>query len=38
MTPLLRQQIQSIDPGWIVSGAEPVFEEAKTKKVPQDIK
>lgn len=31
-TTLLFQQIESIDPGWKVKGAEPVFEEAATKK------
>ena len=32
VTPALIQQIESIDPGWKVKGAEPVFEEAATKK------
>jgi hypothetical protein len=32
VTPLLIQQIESIDPGWKVKGGEPVFEEAATKK------
>lgn len=32
VTPLLIQQIESIDPGWRVKGGEPVFEEASTKK------
>ena len=32
VTPLLVQQIESIDPGWKVKGGEPVFEEAATKK------
>lgn len=32
VTPTLVQQIESIDPGWQVKGAEPVFEEAATKK------
>ena len=32
VTPLLMQQIESIDPGWKVKGGEPVFEEAATKK------
>lgn len=32
VTPLLIQQIESIDPGWRVKGGEPVFEEAVTKK------
>jgi hypothetical protein len=31
VTPLLIQQIESIDPGWKVKGGEPVFEEAATK-------
>lgn len=32
VTPTLMQQIESIDPGWKVKGAEPVFEDAATKK------
>jgi len=32
VTPALIQQIESIDPGWKVKGAEPVFEDAATKK------
>ena len=32
VTPALIQQIESIDPGWKVKGAEPVFEVAATKK------
>ena len=32
ITPVLIQQIESIDPGWKVKGGEPVFEEAATKK------
>jgi len=32
VTPALIQQIESIDPDWKVKGAEPVFEEAATKK------
>ena len=32
VTPALIQQIESIDPGWKVKGAEPVFEEVATKK------
>lgn len=32
VTPLLIQQIESIDPDWNVKGGEPVFEEAITKK------
>ncbi len=32
VTPALIQQIESIDPGWKVEGAKPVFEEAATKK------
>jgi hypothetical protein len=32
VTPLLIQQIESIDPGWRVKGGEPVFEDAVTKK------
>lgn len=33
ITPLLIQQIESIDPGWQVKGGEPIFEEAATKKL-----
>ncbi len=32
VTPALIRQIESIDPGWKVKGADPVFEEAATKK------
>lgn len=32
ISPLLIQQIESIDPGWKVKGNEPVFEEVATKK------
>lgn len=32
ITPLLIQQIESIDPGWKVKGNEPIFEEVATKK------
>ncbi len=32
VTHVLIQQIESIDPGWKVKGAEPVFEEAATTK------
>jgi hypothetical protein len=32
VTPVLIRQIESIDPGWKVKGAEPVFMEAATKK------
>lgn len=32
VTPLLIQQIESLDPGWRVKGGEPVFEEAATKR------
>ena len=32
ITPLLLQEIQSIDSGWQVKGNEPIFEEASTKK------
>jgi hypothetical protein len=32
VTPLLIQQIETIDPGWRVKSGEPVFEEAATKK------
>lgn len=32
VSPLLIQQIEVIDPGWKVKSAEPVFEEAATKK------
>ena len=32
ITPALTRQIETIDPGWQVRGAEPVFEEVATKK------
>jgi hypothetical protein len=32
LTPVLLRQIESIDPGYQVKSAEPVFEEAATKK------
>lgn len=32
VTPLLIQQIESLDPGWKVKSGDPVFEEAATKK------
>lgn len=32
VTPILIQEIQSIDPGWNVKGGDPVFEEVATKK------
>lgn len=32
LTSVLIQQIEAIDPGWNVKGAEPVFEETTTKK------
>jgi hypothetical protein len=32
ITPALVAEVEAIDPGWRVKGAEPVFEEAATKK------
>ena len=32
ITAFLTRSIESIDPGWKVKGAEPVFEEAATRK------
>jgi hypothetical protein len=32
VTASLMQKVETIDPGWKVKGAEPVFEEAATKK------
>ena len=32
VTPALVAEVEAIDPGWRVKGAEPVFEEAATKK------
>ena len=32
LTPKLIAELEAIDPGWRVKGAEPVFEEAATKK------
>jgi hypothetical protein len=32
LTPALLTEIEAIDPGWRVKGAEPIFEEAATKK------
>lgn len=32
VAPLLMQQIEALDPGWMVKGGEPVFIEAATKK------
>lgn len=32
VTPALDAEIEAIDPGWRVKGAEPVFEEAATRK------
>ena len=32
VTPALVAEVEAIDPGWRVEGAEPVFEEAATKK------
>lgn len=32
VTPLLIQQIESIDPGWQAKGGEPIFEDAVTKR------
>ncbi|MDP1527509.1 MAG: hypothetical protein Q8M20_17015 [Rhodocyclaceae bacterium] len=32
LSALLIQQIETIDPGWCVKGAEPVFEDASTKR------